>query len=221
MKIREAIYKFLSGYAGGIPSDDVRLRPRRVYSALLNSRARILADALPNVSEHNYFTLPCVPLEETTAHDCGCIPVAGCFYYKTKCTLPESITKDTMLISDVTTLDGTTRFSQIQWNAIYYSQHDKFTAKNPKYFVRNNTLYLVNVPNKLKVVSIRGLFSDLTEISEDCYLCDREEEACIPMLDREFPVDRKYFNRICQLTRFELFGDQGVNDKQPNNQEDR
>lgn len=220
MKIREAVYKFMEGYSKGIPSDDTRLRPRRVYSALLNSRARVLADALPDVSEHNYYTLPCVPLEETTAHQCGCIPVEGCFYYKTKCDLPESITKGKMLISDVTTLDGTIRFSQIEWNQIKYTQYDKFTAKDPKYFIRNNTLFLVNVPKKLKVISIRGLFEDISDVSEDCYLCEREEENCIPALDREFPVDRKYFNRICQLTRFELFGIQGTNDKEPNNQED-
>lgn len=214
MKIREAIFKFYEG----IPSDDVRIRPRKIYSALLDARARVLADALPSVSEHNYYTLTCVPLEETTAHECGCIPVAGCNYYKTKCTLPESVTKDEMLISDVTTLDGNIRFSQVKWNQIKYSQFDTYTSSDPKYFIRNGKLFLVNVPHALKVISVRGLFEDISKISEDCYLCDQDDE-CIPALDREFPIDRKYLPRLYQIVRFELYGP-GGNDKQPNSQDE-
>lgn len=218
MTIREVVYKFLSDYSSGIPSDDTRLRPRKVYSALQDARARILADALPNVSEHNYFTLTCVSLEETTAHECGCIPVDGCFYYKASCQLPQTITNSKELISDVTTLDGNIRFSQVDWNEIKYSQYDKYTANDPKYFIRNGFVYLVNVPKRLEVVSIRGLFDDILSISSDCYECD-EAYQCGSALDKEFPIDRKYMPRIYQVARF-ILGGEGKEDKIPNNSED-
>lgn len=199
MKIREVVFRFLTDYASNIPSGAV-IRPRKIYSALKDARARVLADALPNVSEHNYYTLPCVPLVETTAHECGCIPVDGCKYYKTACTLPQTITKDRSLISDITTLDGNIRFSQIAWDQVKYTQYDKYTSKDPKYFIRNDQVFLINVPKRLEVISIRGLFDD-TIFSDTCFECSQD---CKSALDHEFPIDRKYIPRIFQITLYLL-----------------
>jgi len=213
MTIREIVYEFLEQHSAGIPTDDTRLRPRRVYSAVKAARARILADASERgpLSEYNYTTLGCVPLVQTSAHECGCIQKGTCRYYKTKCKLPQTVTANDKLIRSVTTPDGSIQFSQISWERVKYSEYDSFTASNPKYFVRNGYLYLINVPEDLTIITVTGLFEDILDLSSDCYKC--EQTDCTSALDKEFSIDRKYVPRLHELTRFMLFGVQGKNDK--------
>lgn len=199
-----------------IPSDDLRLRPRRIYAALTAARSRVLADAIERgyVSDFNYTTLPCVPLEETTAHECGCIPANGCAYLKTSCELAHTIGDNSSMIRDVTGLDlrwtdqEPIIFSKTDWDRIKYHKYDKYTATRPRYFIRNNRLFFV-VPDslkRLKTVTVRMLTDDPVTVQQDCNFCTQDVQTdCTSALDYDFPLDQKYLFRVIELTRYELF----------------
>lgn len=217
MKVQEIIDLLISDYAKGIPSDDTRLRPRRVYSALKNARATILSDRNAR-SEYNYTTLPCVGITKVNAVECSCVEVKGCYYYKTDCQLPAGLGDYDSSIKDVTTLDGSVRFSKIDWSRVKDSQYDRFTANKPRYFIRNGYIYLIHVPALLEVITIRGIFED--PVSIDCFLCDEDSTLCDP-LDRDFPLERRYVDPVLKLAYQQLFALQTTEDKIDNNAEDQ
>lgn len=207
MRVREIISIFLEELSGGIPSDDTNVRPRRIYSLAKAARAKILGDAMKNgktVSESNYTTIPCIPVVEVTANECGCIPKVGCKYYKADCPLPQITAAGDNLLSDITTMDGTVRFSKINWDQIKYTQYDKYTSDDPKYYVKNGVIYLLHVPKGLQVITARAILDDPTEITEACYYCPTTLDTCGSKLDQDFSLDRKYMPQLFQLMRFML-----------------
>lgn len=204
MTIREAIQTITHSYNQGVPGDDSRLRPRRVYSALLDARARVLSRQrnLRNLNDNNYTTLPCVPIEEITVNDCPCVPVAGCKNYKTSCDLPIPLGEGDGLIQDVTTYDGSIKFSRIDFAQVGYLNDNRYTAGRPSYYIRNKRLYLLNVPSRLKIITIRLLAEDFSDV---CSQCEGEDSVGCNPLDAVFNVDRKYMTDIIQTAVFHLF----------------
>jgi hypothetical protein len=208
MTVREYIHRVWQKFEDGMPSDDARLRQRRVYSALLSARAFVLDKFIRqgNISEWNYTTLSCVPLEKTTAHECGCIPVQDCSYYKTSCELPDTMGQSNTTIKDVTTVDGTVQFGQTTWGGIKYDAYNRYTAKAPRYFIKNNRIFLVNVPySDLRVITLRGVFSDPVRALQNCTQCpDSQAEPCLSLLDSQFPIESRFDAEIIQLAMAEL-----------------
>lgn len=206
MTVREAIHRVWQKFTDGTPSDDSRLRARRVYSALLSARAFVIDKFLrtTKLTEWNYTTLSCVPLEKTTAHECGCIPAAGCSYYKTTCTLPDTL--GTTSMKDVTTLDGLVQFSETTWGDLKYTAYNKYTSKSPKFFVKNNRIFLVDVPyDDLKVISLRGVFSDPIAARANCTQCpDSSEAGCLSLLDTQFPIESRFESEVIERATMEL-----------------
>jgi len=220
MTVREAISRVTSLRDEGVSSDDSRLRPRWAYSVLRSARAAVLRDELRkrnSLSEFNYTTIPCAELEKVSAHQCGCIEAAGCYYFRVKCTLPASIGDTDTQIADVTTLDGRVRFSPTQWRAAKYHSSDRYTSASPRFFIRNNQIYLIGNEPELKYVTIRGLFEDPVEALSRCRACAEDEgKACIEALDQEFSIEPDLFQKVAQITYAELFGVQGREDTTSN-----
>lgn len=218
MTVREVIHIITDEYAKGIPSDDTTLRPRRVYAALRAARSRVLSDAIRKhgvLNELNYTTLPCVGIEKVEAHECSCIPIAGCHYFRSTCKLPDPLADFDESLTDVATYDGSIRFSRIDFARINYAQSDRYTAKSPKYFIRNGYLYLINVPKLLKTVLIRMAAVDPTDVS--CSIC-HNQQTCVSPLDLPFAADEKYILPIVQLAGTLLFKTNTRNDAENNNQ---
>lgn len=206
MTIREAIQAVTHDYSKGVPSDDSRLRPRRVYAALLNARAAVLFKRGLNKSanEYNFTTLPCVPIVEASSAECPCVPVANCYNFRTECQMPVPLGEGDGLIQDVTSYDGSIRFSRVDFSSVKYLGHERYTAASPKFYIRNRYLYLINVPQRLKMITVRLLAEDPSDTG--CSVCGNTptSAACSP-LDQEFNLDRKYFNDVKALVIRQLF----------------
>jgi hypothetical protein len=201
MTVRQFIHRVWQKFENGTPSDDARLRQRRVYSALMSARAFVLGKAT-KLTDFNYTTLSCVPIVKTTAHECGCIPVNDCHYYKTVCEIPSTLGQS--LFQDVTTIDGTVQFGLTDWGSIKYLQANKYTAKSPYYFIKNNYAFFVNVPyDNLKVVTMRGALADPVRALRECSQCP-DADPCFSLLDIEFPLDARFENQVIELATQEL-----------------
>lgn len=212
MTIREAIQAVTHDYSKGVPTDDSRLRPRRVYAALLNARAAILfkRGLTKSANEYNFTTLPCVPIVDASMAECPCVPIPSCFNLRTECQIPIPLGDGDGLIQDVTSYDGSIRFSRIEFGQVKYISSDRYTSKQPKYYIRNRYLYLINSPDRLKMITIRLLAEDPSDAG--CSICQNGiENGCNP-LDMEFGLDRKYFNDVKQLVVRQLFSISTPND---------
>lgn len=215
MTVREIIHTITHDYAKGVPGDDSSLRPRRVYAALKNARARVLARAR-KLNDNNYVTLPCVPISEVTINECLCVPVLGCKNYRTDCELPIEIGENAMM--DISTYDGSIKFSQIQFADVAYLSSNKYTANSPKFYIRNRRAYMLNVPKRLELVTIRLLAEDPTDLA--CVKCgDNNALACNP-LDAPFPLDREYATDVIRTAVYELFKIQTQKDVYNNQRDD-
>lgn len=216
MTVRESIQLIIDEYAKGVPSDDNRLRPRRVYAALKNARAMVLAQVYEKhgkVSAYNHTTLPCVKLKRVTAKELGCPSLEGCYYYTTECELPPFVGK-----LEVFTQDASIQFSEVEHGDIHYVRHSKYTARMPRWFIQNGSLRLINVPELLSFVTIRGAFEDPTEVRSACYNCDCG--PCENPLDQQFPFERRYQTPILVNAYRQLFVTQTQQDRINNGVED-
>lgn len=198
MTVREAIYKIIGQSEFGIPSDDVRLRPRKVYAALKSARARVIKDS-QTPTDFNYQDLTCVELERVTAHECGCLDVEGCYYWKSKCQLP-SVIKGEII---VTTIEPNQHYSMTDWTRIRDHVHDKYTSISKRFFIRNNHIFLINNTLKTEYMTIRAMFEDPVAAKANCQAC---LDPCASYLDYDFPMDEAYFLRVRQIVEMELFG---------------
>ena len=213
MTIREAIQLVTHDYSKGVPTDDSRLRPRRVYAALLNARAAVLfkRGLTKSANEYNFTTLPCVPIVDASTAECPCVPIANCFNLRTECQIRIPLVDGDGLIQDVVSYDGSIRFSRIEFGQVKYLGHDRYTSSQPKYYIRNRYLYLINAPERLKMITIRLLAEDPSDTG--CSICGNtpSASACNP-LDMEFGLDRKYFNDVKALVIRQLFSLNTPND---------
>lgn len=143
-------------------------------------------------------------------YDCPCIPPIGCGIYKSKYPLPQPVTGiNEHLLQSVTSLDGTTVYSETTWEEKKFKSGNKYTSKTPDYLLRNNHIILTT--NKLfnKVIPVTGLFNNPIEVWEfenycekDCTDCD----DCLSYLDREFPLDNDSVDSLIKLIIEELLG---------------
>lgn len=216
MTVREIIQQITHDYSKGVPGDDSALRNRRVYAALKNARARVLAKAR-RLNDNNFVTLPCVPISEVTENECPCVPVMGCKNYKTDCQLPIDIGENTPM--EITTYDGSIKFSQIQFADVAYLSDNKYTSKTPKFYIRNRRAYMINVPKRLELVTVRLLAEDPTDLT--CSKCAQESNplSCNP-LDAPFPLDREYVTDVIRTAVYELFKLQTQKDVYNNSRDD-
>lgn len=206
MTVREIINKIQTPVFGGIPNDSSVLRPRQVYSALISARARVLKDSLKDISDFNYTTLDCVPLERATAYECDCIPQVGCFYHKTACEITGAIGQGRIAIKSVTTLDGR-EFSYTDWIRVRNRGYAKYSSAVPQYFIRNKRIYLVGASPDLVTATIVVLADDPVVLKDTCSYCETNTVGnCVSYLDEEFPLDQAYILRTIELAKYELFG---------------
>lgn len=210
MKIKEYIQRIQSLYSKGVESDDSRLTDRHIFNKMNTVRSKLINQKIKKnqkVSQWNYQILPCVELIEAPIHECPCLPPVGCKILKTKHPLPKPLTDmNNHKIQSVTSLDGSIIYSEITWIAKKYKNSNKYTAKKPDYFIRNNHLYITHKGGP-KIITIEGLFEDLLEVKnfpsvcpdDDCVDCN-----CESILDQEFEVDAEQSETLIGLCVEEL-----------------
>jgi hypothetical protein len=211
MKVEEIIQRVVNLYSRGTPTDESRLTPRHVYSKLLSSRSKLLSQMAHKkqfISQWNYQVLDCVELVKAKPYECDCFDV-GCSILRSKYQLPKPLTNlDRDLISSVSSIDGKMQFSEVQWNSLKYQKGNKYTNAKPYYILRNKYIFLFNIRG-LKVISITGLFEDVTEAYNFPSFCPDKEEIVDcgdNILNMEFPIDNDKIDTVVEMAVNELVG---------------
>ena len=208
MKLKILLDRVQTIYSKGVKSDDSRLTNRYIYSKLLTVRAKLIGQQYrkkQSVSQWNYQTLPCVELIKVPAHQCPCLPPAGCY--------------SSELIQNVTSADRALKIDRVNINAVNTQKGNKYTTKKTNYFIQDGYLY-ITTPVNIKVVSLNGLFGDPIAANifkghcEDCVDCAK----CFDYLDFDFPIDSDLIDVLIELTVAEIMGvfSQSIEDRTNN-----
>lgn len=209
MLVSEAIQRVQSLYSAGVQSNDSRLTERHTYSALLTARSILLRQRInknQKVSQWTYQTLPCVELVTAPIHECACVPANDCIILKSKHKIPEPITGlEESLIQYVTSIDGSISFDKTSFENNRYNAGNKFTSKNPNYYIKNGFLY-VTILKSLKAITISGLFYDFFEAKMFPSICesDCEECNCPDIMELDFPIDADLVKPLLEIANQEL-----------------
>lgn len=211
MKVEEIIQRIQSLYSKGVQSDDSRLKKRHIYNKLLSVRSRLVAQEARKkrkISEWNYQTINCIELIKVPAHECPCLPPAGCDILRSRYKIPKPL----MGISDnliklVSTIDRSIKIGETSVNKVDYSKGNKYTSSSLKYFILDGYLYLVSNTN-LRAILMVGLFEDPVEVSKFTTLCEDcvECQECFEPLEQDFPIDLELVEALIELTVTELVG---------------
>lgn len=205
MKTREVIERVHSLYSKGVSSDDSRLSSRLVYNKLITVRSRLLvqkAKAHQKISQWNYQTLECIPLQEALKHECPLGIPDKCVILRSVEPLPKILTDmDNLMIQSVTTIDGSLEFTETFWENLTNKNGNRFTKYSPEYYIRNGYLY-ITLLKSLELVQLTAIFGDPVE-AEGYGTCG-ENTDCINLLDKEFPIDHDLIDMAVKMASDEL-----------------
>jgi len=207
MILNEIIQRIQSLYSKGVQSDDTRLKSRHIYNKIVTVRSKLIeqkSDKSKSLSQWAYQTIPCVELIKAPPYECPCIPPVGCVIYRTKNKVPNILVdKKGHLIQSVTSLDGHIIFSEISWTEKQYKNGNKYTAKHPDYFFRNEYLYVTSVKPP-KLIAITALFEDPIAAMNFASCCEGDSTDCSSPLDMDFPMEGTMIDTLVDMASQEL-----------------
>jgi hypothetical protein len=168
-------------------SNDLEIRETIKFDAV-NARAMFIRrDIGNNPMSRNYLqSLPSLPIICADINaDCGNVNLglkSGMLVHRTKDPVPETVrTKGSSTFYYVGTIDKQTSFQEIQPEMIAAFSATKYTSNQPRFFLLNNYIYLINLPNKnLKYINITGVWEDPRHINSVCDSCYSDDD--------EFPI---------------------------------
>jgi hypothetical protein len=176
----------------GVPSDDKKLSDEHIYHLMKTVRGRLIYEKQNKnykISDFNFSYIGCLPLEETTLHDCHCIP-PGCFVLASKEVFPKVVSWRNNLMMHVTTVEGET-IPQIDLKKYQYNHLRKTQLSKFGWFIHNGRLIIVG-DLRLCVVSVKFVAEDPLEVA-NINLCDTEGNdlgvPCYDPTEDEFPMD--------------------------------
>lgn len=214
MKLKDAIQRVQSLYSKGVQSDDSRLSPRHIYSALLSIRALLISQRVnkrQKIGSWAYQTLHCVELVKAKPYECPCLPAIGCVIMRTKFPLPTPISGliEGHMIQSVTSLEGSIIFSETTWKNKKYKSGSKYTSSKPDYYIRDGYLYITTKKGPT-AITITGLFEDPIEAEKYPGICDdgcvdsNDCPECISPLDKDFPIEKDLEKTLIEMTYQEV-----------------
>lgn len=202
MIINEAISRLQIKLNRGVPSDDSRYSDEFLYSLLKTMRSKRLRQKLDQsvyLSDFNYNTIPCLPLELGHFSDCPCF-TDDCFILRSTVQLPKIMSfRTSIAVKYVTTIDGQT-LTHTSFSANKYDKHRKVQATddNLRYFIHNNYLYVVG-STTLKVVTLTAIFEDPLELN-GINACDTEGNpipgTCFNPKTEDFPLESELYDDV-------------------------
>lgn len=198
MTILEAIARIKAPLSAGISADDERISDRYLYSELKTTRAKVLHQRLNSyhsLSQNNYTTIDCMPLELGQYSDCPCY-TTDCYILRSKYPLPRIITyKDGLAIEGVYTLDGR-EITLMQQKKSQFRRFRRTGHDDLFYFIHNNYVYVLG-STTLKVISITAAFADPMELSS-ISACGNGDDpsACFDLTTSDFPIDDDLFDSV-------------------------
>jgi hypothetical protein len=222
MIVRQLIERVKTPYNKGIASDDSRLSSQYIYSKLITTRNRLVAQQLNRTQKVNqwvYQVLHCVELIVAPVYECPCVPPVGCTIYRSKFKLPKPLNSYSQhAIQSVTTIDGEIVFDEITWEEKRMKSHNRYTANKPDYFIKNDYLYVTQKTGPT-LLTLQGLFDDPIEAykypskCDDCVDC----HDCFSPLDMEFPIDGNQIDTLVEMARTEILQDFSSNREDSSN----
>lgn len=211
MKVNELIQRVQSIYSKGAASDNSRLSNRHIYSKLVSSRSRLLEQKLnkrQKISQWNYMDLSCVELMPAMKHECACIPQIGCELLVSRYKIPKPITSTiSHTIQYVTSNDGIIKYDETTWTAIRNKKGNKYTSKNPEFFIKDGYLYITHKTGA-KILTISLLAHNPEEVWDFPSYCDdcKECSICYDIEEKEFPIDEDDVDTLVDMAYKELIG---------------
>lgn len=224
MTIREIIDIVQVIYSRGVPSDDSGLLDRQVYNKLTRLRVTTLSQKSNKnqfIGQWNYQPIHCIEMEKVPIIECPTIPPTGMYILRSKELFP-SVVSDAngYMIESITALDGLTSYGKTTWKTRKYQSANRYTSKNPDYFIRGGKLWITS--NKYpEVVTSVAIHNDPLEVYLFNSGCYSDSVPCIANEDREFPLDQDIIDSIAAMSQAELidlFGKEKNDDM--NNAED-
>lgn len=211
MLVESIIQRVQTNYSKGVRSDDSRLSDRFIYSKLLTTRAILISqksNKRQKLNDSAIQILPCVELVEALPYECPCLPPVGCTILKTKYPLPKFLSdKEKNLIFSVTSLLGDISFSEESWEGYKYLSSGKYTSNIPVYFLKNNYLYISQKKDLPRVITIRGIFYDPSEVEKFPSFCFEKEEVnhCYNPYKDVFHLDPSLEDALIEMTTASIF----------------
>lgn len=208
MVIGEIIDRIQSLYSSGVASDDIRLSPQLCYSKMLSVRSKLIVQSVnkkQRISDWDYTYIPCVELIEVPVQMCPCLPTNGCTILRSKHVLPTPLTGlSNDLLRGVNTVDLSQKIDYITLNAYKAQRGNKYSSRKMNYFILEGFLY-ISTPNKIKAVSVNGLFEDPILAEQYKGLCDCDTcDSCIEYREIEFPIRLDQIDTLIELVVAEL-----------------
>jgi hypothetical protein len=222
MLIRELIERVTSIYHQGVRNYYTRLSNKRIYSIANSARTLLLiqiANKKQTISPFNYEILPCVPMEIIDTSSCPCEIPINCIILRSTIRLPKILTGiNGLIIQNVTLTDGTL-INSSSVNSVKYVQYNKYTGRNPYYFIHDNYLYIINLQH-IRYVTVTAIFEDLLDKKID-FQCGANHNRCTyTPLNEKFTIDENLISTIVQMVVQEISVLQGNKDKEKKENQD-
>ena len=192
MLIGEVIQRIQSLYSKGSQTDDTRLRKRHVYNILLTNREKIIKQ---NINKRSYAAnwdkqlIPDIPLEPVMYN--------GCSLMKSTCRLPDPIYADVRYDIVVINKFNNVKFNPTTKETYLYYTGNKYTSKQPYYFIDDKYLYLGNT--KITKVDVLGMWANPIE----AYRCSTDYK-CTSNTDIDFYTSTDIIETVVELTMKEI-----------------
>jgi hypothetical protein len=152
-------------YGGDIP-DDASLKERLVGYYIEEYRALLIRQELASrnkLPESFVQHLNCLSLESVDKSECCEVPV-GCYVMRSVLKIPKFInTGGKDYIVAVQSIDGEQTFTETSFFRNKWNVFNKYTAKQSRYYIKNQRLYITN--NKvIDKIMISGIFESPSEL---------------------------------------------------------
>lgn len=143
-------------------SDDEQISGREMKFKINIMRAMLIkreVDKKKTLDVETIQDLQCVPVELTDKAECCEIEI-DCVILRTKNKIPKLLDANFHnMLTYAGTIDGNQQFQQSTYETIVWSQYEKWTSKLPRYFEKNQRLYIIN-KDFVDNIRIRGVFED-------------------------------------------------------------
>lgn len=175
---------------------DFRIEDSQILYWIGQTRAMLVAQAIQKRQDINDSWLQqitCLKLIEVDKSEC-CEVVSNCKLLRTELQLPDTVdTADDNFIVRVESNSG----DIISKTTIFeskYNKYGKYGVLKPKWYLKNNYLYIINDDN-ISHINVTAVYDSPEELLE-YFNC--AGEACFT-LDHEYPVTMKMANEITNI----------------------
>jgi hypothetical protein len=148
----------------------------RIQDLIIYYRALFLRRTIENHTHISSHFIQSLTEEMIPVDTSGIANLTNKLIYRTKNIIPKAIRLvNNELFTYVGGVDNTTPFYEVNERTLSLIQYDKFSSKMPRYFIRENYIYVFNTqPKQLR---LKGVFEDPREIN------GYDADALFPMSD--------------------------------------